>query len=122
MWSRFKLVVTQFLLNRLDYETELPEDVQNLLDYMEEVGQGQDCVIYQGGQFPMALSGSDGRMLDQPMVFKTNEERAAFGAGVGYASKLFGGATVGFFGNDDIEHESDEMDKRATHRLPHRMS
>lgn len=122
MWSRIKATIIEFLLDRLNYETKLPEDVQSLLDYMVEVGQGHDCLIYQSGKFPLTFFEDDGMAIGQPIIFRTNEERAAFGAGVHYATNLFGVGSINFVGEENIEYESDEMDKLATHRLRHRMS
>jgi len=109
----------QRLMSMIRSKVGLPEDVQNLVDYMEEIGQGQDCVIYQGREFPIALGSANGDMIGQPMVFRTNEERAAFGAGIHHGMKLMGGS-ASFMGDEQTHYESDEMDEKATYRLPHR--
>lgn len=109
----------QRLMSMIRKWVGLPEEIQNLVDYMEEVGQGQDCVIFQGGEFPMALGSADGAMIGKPLMFRTNEERAAFGAGIHHGMKLMGGS-ASFMGDEQDHYESDEMDAKATHRLPHR--
>lgn len=117
MLKTLKARVISMIQNKIG----LPKDVQDLLDYMVEVGKEQDCVIYQGGQYPIELMSANGNRLGKPLIFRTNEERAAFGAGIHHGVKLMGGSS-GFIGNEDAELEFDEMDSKSTHRLPHRRS
>ena len=89
-----------------------PEEVQNLLNYLDEF-EG-NVAMYPAGRFEFGMMTSDGTPVE-PLVFNTPQERAAFGAGVARGVAVMGGPT-GFMTQSDMD-EFNDQEVKASHKV-----
>jgi len=92
-----------------------PPEVVNLINHIDQITQdGQfDIAIYPMGNFPFTVRTSAENHQQEPYVFNTPQERAAFQAGLGLGVNLCG-ATAQILDEDQAQ-ALDLMQKKATH-------
>lgn len=89
-----------------------PEEVVNLIDYIDQHAEQGAILIYPAGEFMFNVRTSLGEET-KPLLFPTLQERNAFQAGLSYGVELMGGTTAMLTKEDfDI---IDEMKKSSTH-------
>lgn len=89
-----------------------PEEVQNLINYIDSQAEDGEIVIYPVGEFVFNVKTSKGDETE-PLTFLTLPERNAFQRGLSYGVELMGGTTAMLTKEDfDI---IDEMKKGSTH-------
>ena len=90
-----------------------PMELKNLVNYIDELTViHTDIVIYAMGRFPFQVKTSN-QDYQEPIVFDTAQERAAFLNGLSYGVNIMGGTASSL--NKDEFDEMDEMDALSTH-------
>jgi len=93
-----------------------PQEVQNLINYIDEMQnsapESTDIVIFPTGEYEFNVKTSKDDDLE-PLIFRTQVERAAFQVGLSYGVRLMGGTTAAL---SEEEFEAlDSMQKKTTH-------
>lgn len=90
-----------------------PTELKNLVNYIDDaVNDHMGIVIYPLGEFPFEVRTSQENDLE-PIIFPTNQERAAFLSGLEYGVNIMGGTTAAL--TKQQFDELDEMSANATH-------